>query len=313
MFRLILGRVADTVPTLLLVSVVVFVLLEVSPGDPATKVLAATGVDGIIDQRDLAAKNVELGLHRPAWERYGTWITHVIRLDLGRSFVSKQPVIDLIRAKLLPSLVLSGVTVAMSVALAIPLGVLAAVRANSILDDLVRVVTLLGASLPAFWLALACMWLFAAQLQWLPALGGFTVKGIVLPALVLTIRTSALLVRVTRAAMLESMRADYVTVARSKGLGEVRVIWRHVLPNAAIPILTVIGLDFAGLIAHATVVEWIFAWPGIGRLGVDAVLANDTPVLLGFVLVASIVVLGVNLVVDIAYGIADPRVRTRVA
>ncbi len=310
MFRLVSARVADTIPTLVLVSIVVFLLLEISPGDPTLKVLAAGGADGIVDTRDLASRRVELGLDSPAWERYGRWITRVVHLDLGTSYVSKRPVIDVIREKLAPSLVLAAVALVASVAVSIPLGMLSAVRANTPTDDVVRVLSLLGASLPSFWMALALMWLFAAQLQWLPALGSFSIRGIVLPALVLAIRTSALLVRVTRASVLESLHADYVVVARSKGLGAQRVLWRHVLPNAAIPILTVIGLDFGGLIAHATVIEWVFAWPGIGRLGVDAALASDTPVMLGFVLTASVIVLLVNLATDIAYGAADPRVRS---
>ncbi len=309
MFRLITTRVVDTIPTLVIVSIVVFALLEISPGDPTLKVLAASGADGIVDTRDLEGRRVELGLDRPAWERYRLWITRVVRLDLGTSYVSKRPVAELIREKLPPSLVLAAVALVASVAVSIPLGILSAVRANTAADDAIRVASLLGASLPSFWMALALMWLFAAQLQWLPALGSFSLRGIVLPALVLAIRTSALLVRVTRASVLESLHADYVFVARSKGVGSQHVLWRHVLPNAAIPILTVIGLDFGGLIAHATVIEWVFAWPGIGRLGVDAALANDTPVMLGFVLTASIVVLLVNLLTDIACGVADPRVR----
>lgn len=309
MFRLITTRVVDTIPTLVIVSMVVFALLEISPGDPTLKVLAAGGADGIVDERDLERRRSELGLDSPAWERYGRWIVRVVQLDFGSSYVSKRPVADLIREKLPPSLVLAAVALTVSVALSIPLGMLSAVRANSALDDIIRVLSLLGASLPSFWMALALMWLFAAQLQWLPALGSFSPAGIVLPALVLAIRTSALLVRVTRAAVLESLHTEYVFVARSKGLSSQQVLWRHVLPNAAIPILTVIGLDFGGLIAHATVIEWVFAWPGIGRLGVDAALANDTPVLLGLVLTASIIVLLVNLVTDIAYGVADPRVR----
>lgn len=310
MLRLISLRIADAIPTLFAISLVVFGLLEVAPGDATLKVLAAAGADGIIDERDVAARRADLGLDRSLVQRYVQWVGGAARLELGTSFVSKQSVTETLRAKLPASLVLSAVAVTLSVAISVPLGMLVAVYVNTWLDDAVRVVTLLGGSLPSFWMALAFMWLFAAYLQWLPALGGFTPRGIVLPALVLTIRTSALLVRVTRAAVLESLRADYVTVARAKGLGPVRVVWRHVLPNAAIPIITVIGLDFAGLLAHATVIEWVFAWPGIGRLGVDAVLANDTPMLMGFVLVASCTVLFVNLVVDIAYGIADPRLRT---
>lgn len=313
MFRILIARLIDTIPTLLLVSLVVFILLELSPGDPALKVLASSGGDVVVDDRDLAALRHDLGLDQPPWERYALWMNEVIRLDLGESFVNKKPVGTLVLQKLPASLILAAVTLFASVAIAVPLGVVTALRANSTLDGTVRIVTLVGASFPSFWIALACMWLFAVQLHLLPALGGFTVRGIVLPALVLTIRTSALLVRVTRAAVLESLHADFIIVARAKGLSPFRVVWRHILPNAAIPILTVVGLDFAGLVAHAAVIEWIFAWPGIGRMGIEAALAGDTPALLGFVLVTSVIVLFVNLVVDVAYGLADPRIRTAVA
>ena len=308
--HLIAARVVESLLTALVVSLVVFALLEMSPGDPATKLLSATGVE-VFDERALQIRRHELGLDRSAPERYVTWLRSVAQLDLGQSYVNRKPVVELIRQKIVPSLTLAGATVVASMIVAIPLGVLAATRANSALDGTVRVVALLGASFPGFWIALAAMWLFAAQLHWLPALGGFSLRGLVLPVLVLSIRSGAFLVRVTRAAMLEVLHSDYVTVARAKGLSPMRVIWGHAFPNAAIPVLTVLGLDFSGLFAQAVVIEWVFAWPGIGRMGVDAALAHDTPVLLGFMLVACLLVVVVNLAVVVAYGILDPRLRDR--
>jgi ABC-type dipeptide/oligopeptide/nickel transport system permease component len=310
MLRLVISRVLQSIPMLLLVSLVVFGLLAAAPGDPARKALTI-GLSGFHpDERDVEAKRKELGLDRPLPERYARWLGDALRLDLGASYVSRRPVTELLADRLGASAVLALVTLAVSVAIALPLGVLAAVYAGSRLDSAVRLLTLLGASLPGFWLALLAMWLFAAELRWLPALGSFTPRGIVLPAAVLTLRTVGLLVRLMRASMLDALAMEFVAVARAKGLRRRTVVRRHVLPNALMPVLTVIGLDFAALLASAAVIEWVFAWPGIGRLGVDAALAGDVPVVMGFVLVVSLVVVAVNLLVDVSYGLVDPRQRT---
>jgi ABC-type dipeptide/oligopeptide/nickel transport system permease component len=309
MARIFIGRIAQTIPMLILVSLVVFVLLEAAPGDPARLALATAGAADQVDERDVAARRLELGLDKPVWERYLRWIGDVVRFDLGESYVNKKPVSELIRERLLASFTLAGVTLFVSVFISIPLGILSAVRAGGALDALIRLLSLAGSSLPSFWLALLGMWIFAAELQWVPALGSFTPRGMILPVAVLTLRTIGLLTRLTRATVLDAMSMGHVPVARSRGLGERRILIRHVFPNAMIPILTVIGLDFASLVAHAAVIEWIFAWPGIGRMGVDAALAGDAPVVLGFVLVASLTVVFANFVVDLSYGLIDPRQR----
>jgi ABC-type dipeptide/oligopeptide/nickel transport system permease component len=176
-------------------------------------------------------------------------------------------------------------------------------------DSVIRVLSLFGASVPAFWLALMGMWLISVELGLLPALGSFTPKGIILPALVLTLRTVGLMCRLMRTTMLDTLSKNFVQVARAKGLDEGVVIRRHVVPNAITPVLTVIGLDFAALFGEAAVVEWVFAWPGIGRLGVDAALNGDMPVVLGYVLIVSVAFLIVNFLVDLSYGLIDPRQR----
>lgn len=302
-------RLLYTLPMLLLVSIVVFSLVAVAPIDPARRALALAGAADAVDERDVAAKRLELGLDRPILERYLRWSLDAVRLDLGESFVSKKPVASLIGERMIPSAVLAGVVVAASVSLSLPLGILAAVRAGSRLDVLIRTVTLAGASLPGFWLALLAMWLFAVELRWFPALGSYTPSGIVLPALVLTLRTTGLLTRLTRATMIETLHSDYLRTAFSKGLSTRRAVIRHALPNALIPILTIIGLDFAGLLAHAAVIEWVFAWPGIGRLGVEAALAGDVPVVLGFALTISVIVVAINFIIDLSYLVVDPRHR----
>lgn len=310
MAMLALRRLLHTLPMMALVSVAVFALVAAAPIDPARRALALAGAADTVDERDVEAKRIELGLDRPLVERYVRWSAAAVQLDLGESFVSKKPVASLIGERLVPSAVLAGLVVLMSIAISVPLGIVAATRPGSTVDAAIRVITLTGASLPGFWLALLAMWLFSVELRWLPALGSYTPAGIVLPALVLTVRTTGLLTRLTRATMLDTLQSDYMRTAIAKGLPYHRAVIRHALPNAMIPILTIIGLDFAGLMAHAAVIEWVFAWPGIGRLGVEAALAGDVPVVLGFALIISLVVVATNFVIDLGYVVIDPRQRT---
>jgi peptide/nickel transport system permease protein len=309
MLRFVAVRLVSTVPMLFFVSLVVFGLLAAAPGDPARQSLAIGGGADQVDDRDVAARRAELGLDRPIWQRYALWVSDIARLDLGTSYVNNRPVADLLAERALASATLAGVTLALSLALSIPLGVIAAIRVGTLIDALVSVVSLVGASLPGFWLALLAMWLFAAELQWFPALASFNPRGMVLPVAVLTVRNLGLLTRLTRATVLDALAMPHVQVARSRGLRERRVLVLHVLPNAMIPIITVIGLEFASLVAYVAVIEWVFAWPGIGRLGVDAALAGDAPVVLGFVLVVCFTVVLANLAADLAYGWVDPRQR----
>lgn len=309
MCRLVVARALGVVPMLVLVSLVAFGLLALAPIDPARAALSAGG-GGPLDERDVVAKRRELGLDRPLLERYVRWWGDLLRLDLGSSFVSRRPVAQMLVERLPASATLALVTLGLCVGIGLPLGVLAAVRAGSWVDVAARVTAMLGASLPGFWLALLAMWLFAAELRWVPALGSFTPRGIVLPALILALRPLARLTRLMRATTLDALRVEYVVVARSKGLAERTIIRRHVVLNALMPILAVLGLDFAALLANAAVIEWVFAWPGLGRLGVDAALAGDLPVVVGFVLLVGTTVVLVNALVDVAYGIVDPRQRT---
>jgi ABC-type dipeptide/oligopeptide/nickel transport system permease component len=310
---LILARAIQAIPLLLLVTVVAFGLSVLGPIDPARMALAAGGTGIQLDERDVARKRVELGLDRPLHERYVRWWADVLHLDFGRSFSSGRPVSELLAQRLPASATLASLALALAVATGIPLGVLVARSAGGRLDLGVRLVALLGSSLPAFWLALLAIWLFAARLHWVPALGSFTPAGIVLPALVLGVRPLGRLLRLVRATTLEVLGLDYVTTARAKGVLPLLVLTRHVLPNTLGPILTVVGLDGAALLANAAVIEWVFAWPGLGRLGVDAALAGDLPVLMAFVLIVGWVVVAINLLVDVASAALDPRQRVQQA
>jgi peptide/nickel transport system permease protein len=305
--RVLAGRLLQAIPLLLLVTFVSFGLSVLAPLDPARMALAAGGTGIQPDERDVAAKRVELGLDRPLAERYVRWWGDVLRLDFGRSFSSGRPVRDLLAQRLAPSATLAVVALGLAVGVGLPLGLLVATRAGGRLDVSLRTLSLLGGSLPGFWLALMAMWLFAARLHWVPALGSFTPGGIILPALVLGLRPLGRLLRLVRATTLDALALDYVTTARAKGLAGSTILLRHVLPNGIAPVLTLVGLDAAALLANGAVIEWVFAWPGIGRLGVDAALAGDAPVLMAFVLLVGWVVVLLNLSVDIAVAAVDPR------
>jgi peptide/nickel transport system permease protein len=305
--RVVAGRLLQAIPLLLLVTFVSFGLSVLAPLDPARMALAAGGTGIQPDERDVAAKRVELGLDRPLAERYVRWWGDVLRLDFGRSFSSGRPVRDLLAQRLAPSATLAVVALGLAVGVGLPLGLLVATRVGGGLDVSLRTLSLLGGSLPGFWLALMAMWLFAARLHWVPALGSFTPGGIILPALVLGLRPLGRLLRLVRATTLDALALDYVTTARAKGLAGSTILLRHVLPNAIAPVLTLVGLDAAALLANGAVIEWVFAWPGIGRLGVDAALAGDAPVVMAFVLLVGWVVVLLNLSVDIAVAAVDPR------
>jgi peptide/nickel transport system permease protein len=312
MLRIIAARIAQAVPLLLLVTVISFGLSVMAPVDPARMALAAGATGVQVDERDVAKKRVELGLERPLHERYIRWWAGALQLDFGRSFANNRPVGELLRQRLPASATLALVAVVLSVGIGVPAGLLVAARAGGPVDIGVRCFALLAGSLPGFGLALFGMWLFAARLHWVPALGSFsaaTPTAIILPATVLALRPLGRIIRLIRAGALDVLNLDFVRTARSKGIGEAAVFRRHLLPNVLPTVLTVVGLDLTALFANAAVVEWVFAWPGIGRLGADAALAGDVPVLQGFVLVVGWVVVVVNLAADVSSKLVDPRLR----
>lgn len=307
--RLIGVRLLQTVPALVVVSLVVFGLLAAAPGDPARSILASGGAGDRVTEAQLAQTRHELGLDRPLWVRYADWAWATAHLDLGRSYLTKQPVTDMIASRLPASAALTGAALALAVGLGVPLGVIAAAHPSSPVDVAIRTATLLGPAMPAFWLGLMLAWLLAAQLHVLPAIGDAGPSSIVLPAVVLALPTLGLLTRLVRATVLEASVLPHVRVAMAKGMGPARLLRRHVVPNAMPPVLSVIGLDAAALTANTAVVEWLFAWPGLGGLGVRAALSGDVPVVMGFVLIATLVVVAANLLADIAAALIDPRLR----
>jgi peptide/nickel transport system permease protein len=291
---------------------VVFSLLRLTTGDPA----AIIAGDNATSQ-DVAAIREKLGLDRPLPEQFVIWIGNVLRGDLGESFFFKKTVTSLIAERLEPTLALATCTLVLAVLTAVPLGVLAAWRRGTWVDRGVMGLSVLGFSVPVFVIGYALIYLFAIYLGWFPVqgyqrlrdgLGGF-LERLVLPSVTLAVIYVALIARITRASVLEVLNADHVRTARAKGLGEVTVLARHVLRNAAVPIVTVIGIGVALLIGGVVVTESVYAIPGLGRLTVDAVLARDYPTVQGVILLFSVVYVLINLLVDLAYTVLDPRIR----
>jgi ABC-type dipeptide/oligopeptide/nickel transport system permease component len=308
MLHFLLTRLAWSVVVMLVVSMLSFGLYALAPGDPARLLLQASGMNPVPEEA-VAAKRAEMRLDEPVPIRYLTWLGGAVQGDLGRSFRSYQPVTSLYLERLPATLLLALLATTLSCIIAVPLGTLAAYHQGRPLDGLAQAVAVTGVALPSFWVALIAMFVFAATLQWLPAFGSLTPQGIVLPAGVLALANLAILTRLTRATVLDVLSQEYVMVARAKGLSHDLIARRHLLPNAVVPILTVLGLELAHTLTGAVVVEYIFAWPGIGKLAVDAALFGDVPIVVGFATLAGLAFVLINLTVDIWAAFLDPRVR----
>jgi peptide/nickel transport system permease protein len=297
--------------TLLLASVVVFSVLEILPGDPARIML---GMNASPDA--LEALRQEMGLNQPAPIRFFHWLAGLATGDLGRSYTYSSPVIDLVRERLVVSLPLALISLFLSTVIAIPVGVYAASRNGRLADTLTMGAAQVGIAVPNFWLALLLVYVFAVGLRILPS-GGFpgwsnpvdALQGLILPAVSLALPQAAILARVTRSAMVETLGEDFIRTARAKGLPRRKVLWRHALRNAMIPVLTILGLQFSFLLAGTIIIENVFYLPGLGRLIFQAINQRDLIVVEGVVMLLVASVILINLVVDISYAIVDPRLR----
>ncbi len=308
----VLQRILATIPVIGVVVLFVFLLLRLTPGDPAALI---AGDYATVE--DIAKIRASLGLDKPLYEQLGLWLGALARADLGTSIYSKLPVTHLMAQRILPTLSLALTTLVFAVLVAVPLGVLAAWKAGTWIDRAVMIVAVGAFSLPVFWLGFIFIYGFSIKLGWLPVQGfvspaesvsGFLLH-LVLPTLTLGMVFMALIARITRASVLEVLSQDYVRTAHAKGVDQLGVLWRHALKNAAVPIVTVIGIGVALLIGGVVVTESVFAIPGLGRLTVDAVLHRDYPVIQGIMLVFSGVYVFVNLLVDLSYTLLDPRIR----
>jgi peptide/nickel transport system permease protein len=312
MANFILRRLLATIPVLLIVAVLVFLLLRLTPGDPAA-ILAGDAAS--TDQ--IARIRASLGLDQPIPVQFGIWVGQMAQGNLGESFFYKAQVTDLIGQRLEPTLSLAAITIAIAVLVAVPLGILAAWRHGGWLDRALMGFSVMGFSVPVFVLAYILIWLVSLKLGWLPVQGYQRIAGgvgpwlyhLALPSLTLSVLYIALIARVTRASVMDALGEDYIRTARAKGLTEARVLVRHALANAAVPIVTVIGIGIALLIGGVVVTESVYAIPGLGRLTVDAVLARDFPTVQGLILFFSFVYVLVNLLIDLSYVALDPRIR----
>ena len=303
MARFLLARLVQSLVTLLFLSAVIFALARAT-GDPLTLVLPM-----VATEEDFANARRELGLDRPLPVQYAKFVGQLLVGDFGTSIRSRRPVNELLAERLPPSLALGGFSMVVSLALAVPLGVLAAARKGTAVDSAAKVVAALGQSLPTFWVGIVLIEVVAGRLQWLPAGGDGTLAHYVLPGFTLGWFVIAGLMRLLRSSMLESLGAEYVTTARAKGATEAAVVWRHALRNALIPVVTFAGVYLAILVTAAIVVETVFAWPGLGRLAYEAITGRDFPVIQAVVLVTAMLVVVVNLAVDLTCAWIDPRIR----
>jgi peptide/nickel transport system permease protein len=308
----LLRRIAAIIPVLLTVAVVIFMLLHLAPGDPA---LVIAGDNAQPEQ--IEAIRDQLGLNRPAHVQFLSWVGRMLQGDFGTSIISGKPVLALILDRIEPTLSIAIATMILSAVVAVPLGVLAAAMRGTAVDRVVVGISVLGFSVPVFVIGYALIQVFAINLKWFPVQGfvsiesGFApfVHRLVLPTVALTMLYVALITRITRTSLLEVLGEDFIRTARAKGISEKAVLFRHALRNAAVPIVTVIGIGFALLITGVVVTESVFNLPGIGRLTIDAVLSRDYPVIQGITLLASLLYVTVNLIIDLSYVLLDPRIR----
>ncbi len=312
MFAFLAKRVAATVPVLFIVAVLVFLLLRLTPGDPAA-IIAGDAAS----PENVAKIRENLGLSKPLIVQFGIWFGNLLGGDLGESYFFKIKVAALIMQRIEPTLALSFCTIVIAVLVAVPLGVLAAWRQGGWLDRMLMGFSVMGFSIPVFVLAYILIWIVSLKLGWLPVQGyerlsggfGPFIKHLILPSITLSVIYIALIARVTRASVQDVLSEDYIRTARAKGLPENRVLIAHALANAAVPIITVIGIGVALLIGGVVVTESVYGIPGLGRLTVDAVLARDFPTIQGVILFFSFVYVLINLLVDVSYLFFDPRIR----
>ena len=291
------------IPVVIGITFLVFMIMQLAPGDPVQMILGDNASPEAVE-----AMRDEMGLNDNVLVQYGRYLVNLVQGDMGTSYVNKRPVADEVFSRVPATFKLAAVV---SIVIAIPLGILAAIKQNTLFDHSSMVVSLIGISMPAFWLALMLMLLFSLKLGWLPAQGakdGW--KSYVLPSIAIGFMQMAAIARTTRSSMLETIRQDYIRTARSKGITEREVIFHHSFRNALIPTVTIVGVQLGGLLGGAVLTETVFAWPGLGRLVVQAVNGRDVPVVLGCIVVLSVGFSIVNLVVDLLYGFIDPRVRS---
>ena len=299
----IVRRLLLTIPVVIGVSILIFAIIRLIPGDPA---VAIAGVHASNEYIEQVRKDLYLDRSLPV--QYGIFVRNLFRGELGVSTMSRRPVAIELRERFPRTIELTLAAMLIASLVGISAGIVSATRRYSLFDNASMLVALFGVAAPVFWLALMLQLLFAVNLGWLPATGRGTWRHLILPALTLGLATAGLIARITRSSMLEVLRQDFITTARAKGLAEKVVVYKHALKNALIPVVTIMGLQFGILLGGAVLTETVFAWPGVGRLLVDSILARDYPVVQGAVMTLAVSFVLINLVVDLAYAFLDPRI-----
>jgi len=320
MTRYVIRRLIQAVPLLIAISVIVFAIIEVAPGDPAQMYIDP---EKGADPAYIEAVRHSLGLDQPVYVRYISWLVKTLQGDFGFSFRTRRPVALEIGDRLPNTLLLGGVALLMSMVIAVPIGIISALKRYTLIDYILSTLALVGISVPVFWVALVLLQIFAIQLNWLPGVGmrsvrveyeGFAaildvIRHMILPATVLSLAQTASWSRYQRSALLEVLGQDYIRTARAKGVRERRVIGVHALRNALIPMVTLIGLSVPSIVTGAFITETIFGWPGMGRLGVESINGRDYPIIMAVTMLSALLIVFGNLLADIAYAWVDPRIR----
>ena len=305
----ILARIGQIVLVLLGISFITFALVMLAPGDVVRQMIAGNE-DIIVSQAEIDALRAELGLDKPFFFQYLDWLGRALQGNLGFSYMVKKPVVEALWEGLPGTVLLSLASLFMMMVVSIPAGIYSAVKRGSVVDNIVRVFTFMGVSMPGFWVGLMLLWIFGLKLDLLPIVGGeISLETLIMPSLTLAIAMASKYTRQVRTAILEELHQDYVVGARARGMTESHILWKEVLPNAMLPLITLLGFSLGNLLGGAAVIEMVFQWPGLGRLAIEAITYRDFQLVQGVVVWIALMYMVINLVVDMSYNHLDPRLR----
>lgn len=307
MLKLVKGRLLQLVVLLFFLSLMTFTLMKLAPGDPVLLILQADEL--AVTQEEEAALREELGFNQPILQQYGQWMKQLLQLDLGVSYIKGKPVLKELKDRFPATLQLTLGGIIVMILISAPLGILAARYAGRWPDHLSRFLALLGASVPAFWLGLILIYIFAYKLQWVPTMGKGGFQHIILPSIASGFGMASVYARLLRSGLLDSLSQEYIRAARGRGLAEWRIYLIHGLRAALLPVVTVFGMSLGSVLGGTVIIETLFSWPGLGRMVVDAIFQRDYPIIQGYILLTGLCVVIVNLLVDLSYGLLDPRIR----
>lgn len=309
MFRHLFSRMIQLILVLFMLSIATFLLMKMAPGDPVLTILKAS--EGAVSQSDQEQVREQLGLNLPLVQQYGLWLWSVLQLDLGRSLVNNRAVWDLMMDRLPATVSLAAGAIIVLLLVSISLGVVAAKYKGKWPDHLSRLFALIGASIPSFWLGLLLVFAFAFKLNWLPTMGSGDVRHLILPSITLGFVMAPEYIRLLRSGILDALSQEYVRAARARGIAEWRIIAKHALRAALLPIMTIFGMSLSALLAGSVVTEALFAWPGLGSMVMEAITQRNYPVIQGYVLLTGVFVVSANVLVDLSYRLLDPRIRPK--